>query len=292
MDFKAIKAKFINILTNLKDLSSIKNIFWNFSSGVWLAVLIVFSTPWYVSKLGLELYGLLGIWLVLQAMMNIFDFGLGTTIIKEFSSAKSDLEGARHKRDLLKTIEIFYWIISGLILLILIISSLFLRRDWFNFKSNESINVVNILFLMSFTLFLQYPNVLYLNGLIGLQKHRLMNTLLIIGNSLRYGLGSLILIWHADLIWFFSVQIFVAGSQTLLSRFILWRHISNKDLMNPKFNFELIKNSARFSIGMALTSVAAVTVANIDRIVISKMLPASDLGRYAIAFYSNRSFYN
>lgn len=284
MKYKILVCKIKEPILNFINLKSAQNVFWNSFAGVWLALLILISTPWYVSKLGLELYGILSLWLVFQSLMNLFDFGLGATIIKEFASSKSYTEGEIYKRDLLKTIEIFYWSIAGAILILLIFLSNFISTQWLNLESPKSINLVYTLWLISATLFFQFPNVLYLNGLIGLQEHKLMNILQITGNTLRYGCGFLILFWHAELTWFFAVQIIVAASQTLVTRYILWKKISSKQKDKPVFKFTLIRNSARFSFGMALTSIAAVLLANVDRIAISKILPASELGRYAIAF--------
>ena len=124
MNFK--KLKYNNLITwDFIKFNSIQNVFWNFISGVWLALLIILSTPWYISTLGLELYGVLSIWLVFQAMMSFFDFGLGATIIREFAGSKSDEEGDYYKQNLLKTTEIFYWCIAAIIFFFLIIFSFF-----------------------------------------------------------------------------------------------------------------------------------------------------------------------
>ncbi len=266
-----------------KKLNSLQNTFWNLIAGVWLAVLVVLSTPWYISSLGLELYGILNIWLVLQAMMNFFDFGFGATVIKEFASLKSDQEGDKYKLNLLKTVEIFYWLIAFFIFFLLIIFAIFFSENWFTID-NKQINIVQIMFLMSCTLFFQFPNNLYLNGLIGLQRHKLMNILQITGNTLRYSLGSLTLYFYQDLICFFSVQIILAVFQTLITRYFLRRGINNVELHKSVFQFALLRKSAKFSSGMALTSIAAVLISNIDRIAISKILSASELGKYAVAF--------
>jgi O-antigen/teichoic acid export membrane protein len=137
---------------------------------------------------------------------------------------------------------------------------------------------------MSCTLFFQFPNNLYLNGLIGLQNHKLVNLIQISGNTLRYGLGSLILYFHPDLIWFFSTQLIVALLQTLVTRHFLRNGITGSSLYKPVFNFSLLRKSARFSSGMALTSIAAVLICNVDRIAISKILSVMELGKYAVAF--------
>ncbi|MBA4277229.1 oligosaccharide flippase family protein [Flavobacterium sp.] len=283
MNFKIFNGNKIKNKNFIK-FNSIQNVFWNFVAGVWLALLIILSTPWYIATLGLELYGVLSIWLVFQALMSFFDFGLGATIIREFAGAKSDKDGDFHKQNLLKTTEIFYWSIAVILFFFLIIFSIFFSNYWFTFDISKEINIVYIMLLMSCTLFFQFPNVLYFNGLIGLQNHRLMNMLQISANTLRYGMGSLILFFHNDLVWFFSVQIIIAILQTFITRYFLWKGINYTGIYKPVFNLDLLRISARFSGGMALTSIAAVLISNIDRIVISKVLPVSELGKYAIAF--------
>lgn len=283
MKFNTSKFKKIESWNFIK-FNSLHNVFWNFISGVWLALMIISSTPWYISTLGIELYGVLSMWLVFQAMMSFFDFGLGATIIREFSASKSDEVGSFYKQDLLKTTELFYWGISVVIFIFLIIFSVFFSNYWFTFDNSKNINIILIMLLISCTLFFQFPNVLYFNGLIGLQKHKLMNLLQIFGNSLRYGMGSLILIFHNDLIWFFSVQIIVAILQTFITRYFLINSINYTINSKPVFNLNLLRNSAKFSSGMALTSIAAVLISNIDRIALSKIIPVSELGKYAVAF--------
>lgn len=283
MNFKILKYNKIKSWDFIK-FNSIQNVFWNFIAGVWLALLIILSTPWYISRLGLELYGVLSIWLVFQAMMSFFDFGLGATIIREFAASKANEAGDFYKQDLLKTTEIFYWSIAAIVFFFLIIFSVFFSKYWFTFYSTKNIDIISIMLLMSCTLFFQFPNVLYFNGLIGLQNHRLMNILQISGNTLRYGMGSLILFFHNDLIWFFSVQTVVAILQTFTTRYFLRKGINYTSMYKPVFNLDLLRQSAKFSRGMALTSIAAVLISNVDRIAISKILPASELGKYAVAF--------
>jgi O-antigen/teichoic acid export membrane protein len=53
---------------------------------------------------------------------------------------------------------------------------------------------------------------------------------------------------------------------------------------NPVFRIEVIRQTWRFAAGMALTALAAVLMANADRIALSRLLPTAELGKYSIAF--------
>jgi O-antigen/teichoic acid export membrane protein len=273
-----------NIATLFLNNKSSKNVFWNLFGGFWAAILIVLSTPWYVSILGLDGYGILSIWLILQVMMGLFDFGLGATLIKEFASSQMNAKGYSYKRDLLRTIEVFYWIITALVTSFFFISSGFIGNFWLNSNALPSAYIIDILRLICVTLLFQFPNSLYTNGLAGLQEHKLMNILQIIGNTLRYGGGGLILIWKGELIWFFFGQILVAIVVTFGTRFALVNKISAMKINSAVFRKEMLLKSWRFSSGMALTAVAAILMSNIDRIAISNMLSTTELGMYAVAF--------
>src|SRR5258707_41099 len=78
-----------------------RNVAWNVLGGGWAGVLVVLCTPFYVSRLGLEGYGIVGLWLVMQVMMGLLDVGMGATVVKAFAGSRSDREGHEFKRDLL-----------------------------------------------------------------------------------------------------------------------------------------------------------------------------------------------
>jgi O-antigen/teichoic acid export membrane protein len=262
----------------------IKGVSWNFIAAVWMAVMTVLVTPLYVFKLGLDVYGIIAIWLVFQSVMNFFDFGLGATLTKEFSTI-SIREGQGYKySDTLQTIEIVYWGISAIcvVLLILVTNVFFIEFIDLKFVNIEKIST--IMLLMFISLFFQFPNILYLSGLIGLQSHQTVSILQIAGNTLKFGVGAVIFLIKPDLVAFFCAQIIVALLQTFISRFFLWKLISKETYPKFFFNFNIIRKVWNFSKHMALTSLLAVLISNIDRIFVFRLLPSEDFGRYSLAF--------
>ena len=262
----------------------IKNISWNFISGIWTAVIILIVTPIYLSKLGLNLYSIIGLWLILQAIMSLFDFGLGATLTKEFASISNQNVKYQNASDILRTIEILYWCISAICVFLIIIITYFLLDEWINFKFNKVENISSIIFFMSVSVFFQFPNVLYINGLIGLQKHQLASILQIIGNTFKFGFGVFIFFNQPNLLYFFYAQIIIAIFQTFITRHFLWKSIPIEGIKKPIFNTLIIKKIAGFSKQMALTSILAVIISNADRLFIIKFLPIEELSRYSIAF--------
>lgn len=263
---------------------SVKNVLWNMLGGVWAGVLIVLATPYYVTRLGLEGYGIVGLWLMMQVMMGLLDMGMGATLVKEFSGVRQNPHGLGSRRDLLRTLESIYWVVSFLFALVVVLSAGWVGSHWLKSNALPNASLGNAMQLMGITLGLQFPYVLYSNGLSGLQEHGRMNFLQIMGNSLRYGGGAAVLFWRADLVWFFAAQALIAAAQTFATRRVVWKMISEADAEPPTFRLEMLQRLWRFSAGMALTAISAVLLANVDRIALSKLMSTAELGKYAVAF--------
>ncbi len=263
---------------------SARNVAWNVLGGAWAGVLVVLATPFYVSRLGLEGYGLVGLWLVMQVMMGLLDVGMGATVVKAFAGSRPDNEGHEFKRDLLRTLEVFYWGVALVLSVGLVLTSGWIGEHWLKSHALSSASVSDALRLMAIALGFQFPSSLYANGLAGLQEQGRMNALQILGNTLRYGGGVTVLLWRPDVVWFFVMQSLVAAVQTLVTRREVWRMIYAIAAPHPVVRMELIRRTWRYSAGMALSALAAVLMSNADRIALSTLLPTAELGKYSIAF--------
>jgi O-antigen/teichoic acid export membrane protein len=281
---KKISAMIQKLKKNLSFNQSFKNVIWNLLGGAWTGILIVLVTPRYVSLLGLEGYGILGLWLMMQAMMGLLDIGLGATLVREFANSGGDKSSLAIKRDVLRTLEIVYWIIATLLVLGLVLASEWVGVHWLKTTSISNDSIGDALSLMAIALGFQFPYALYSNGMAGLQEQGKMNAIQILGNGLRYGSGVAVLLWRADLIWFFAVQALVSAAQTFGIRTVVWRMIAEEKAPSPRFRLTLLKGLWKYSAGMALTALSAVMLANADRIALSKMVSTAEFGRYAVAF--------
>jgi O-antigen/teichoic acid export membrane protein len=265
----------------LKKNISLKNIFWNLAGGIIAGLLVILITPIYIKLLGVDGYGILSLWLVFQLMLGLFDFGMGPTIVKEFSK---ELYDKQSRLDLLKTAETFNLIIALLIFALFFFSSNWLATNWFKSTFFTPNDLSLTLKLISITIALQFPSSIYLNVLTGLQEHKQMNIIIITSNLIRHLLGIGILIFKPSLNYFFTIQIIFTLFQTGSLKIYIWNLLHDKSLRNPKVNLKILKPIWRFSIGMALTSFAAVALSNIDKVILSKMVTTRELGNYSIAF--------
>lgn len=250
----------------------------------WNGLLTIVATPWYIALLGMEGYGLVGFWLVLQAVLSLLDLGLGATALREFAAADGLREGARRRVDLLLTLECIYWPIAALLAVVLFAGGGWVAGHWLNITSFSEASVTRSIQWMAIAIGVQFPNALYFSGLAGLQRQGTLNALQMTGNTLRHGGGVAVLYWRPDPALFFLVQAVVTALQTLATRAVLWRLSREQSRDRPRLQWGLIKGVWRFSAGMASTTIAGVLLANTDRLALSKLMPASELGKYALAW--------
>jgi O-antigen/teichoic acid export membrane protein len=261
-----------------------KNVSWNLLGGAWTGLLVVLATPWYVSELGLDGYGVVSLWLMLQVMIGLLDMGIGASLIKGLASTPRGTSGAEVRRDLLRTLELLYWGIALALTLALVVSVDWISHRWLKAGSLPADSLLTAMLMMSVSLGLQFPSALYTNGMAGLQAHAHMNAMQVAGNTLRYGAGAAVLLWRADIVWFFGVQIGVAAAQTMATRALAWHLLSAPGAEPPRFRRTLLAEIQGFSTRMALTALCAVLLASADRLALSRMVSMEALGQYAVAF--------
>jgi O-antigen/teichoic acid export membrane protein len=275
--------KLRSLTATLGSSRSARNVLWNAIGGGFVGVMSTVATPWYVSRLGFEGYGVVGLWMMMQVMAGLLDLGMGATLVKGFAGAADDPRSRSERSDLLKTLEYVYWTLAAVPSIALALAAPWIATRWLHSPSLSPEYLTASIRMMSVALALQFPCSLYASGLAGLQDHGRMNRLQIIATMMRFGGGAAILGWRADLVWFFLVQSFVAIVQTLATRRAVWRQVRVRD-GHPSFQLPILRRVWRFSAGMALTASTAVLLSNMDRVVLSRMRSTVELGKYSLAF--------
>ena len=257
----------------------------NFVGGIWTGVLIVSTTPIFVSALGFEGFGLIGFWQLLLLVSVIFDFGLGASLVREFARYNGNNEPKFKYIELLLALQPFYVLMSALVAAAIYFSANWLTNSWLKLTFISTADASLIIKLMGGAIALQFISTLYSNGLAGLQQHGAMNSFQIFGNTLKYLGGVVVLLIFNNLIIFFIYQLFAALLVCLLTRrYLLGQMGKIKTHHLSKLDFSHIYKLSKYSTGMFMTALCGLLLANIDRIVLSKFVHAEDFGRYTLAF--------
>src|ERR1035437_6650313 len=87
-----------------------KNAIVNLLGRGWGALLSIDLTPLYIKFLGIEAYGLIGVFITLQTLLSILDMGLGTAANREMAVLSVRNESLPQMRNLVRTLEWIYWV--------------------------------------------------------------------------------------------------------------------------------------------------------------------------------------
>jgi O-antigen/teichoic acid export membrane protein len=260
-----------------------KNIAANFGGGVWIGLMGLVFVPLYIHFLGIEAYGLIGIFATLLALFGLLDMGLSGTLNREMARLAVQEGEAREIRDLVRTLEIPYWLVGLLISVIVIVLSPFIAYRWVNAENLSPKTVQTAIMIMGLAVAFQWPISFYSGGLMGLQRQVLLNVINVVMATFR-GLGAVLILWLVSptVEAFFSWQIVVSVVHISLIVFFLWRSLPYT-AEPPRFRRELLLNIWRFAAGMTGITVLSTILMQLDKVILSRMLSLEMFGYYALA---------
>lgn len=260
-----------------------KNMTANFAGSFWQALMAFIFIPLYIKFVGIESWGLIGIFVTLQAMSSILDLGMSNTLNREMARLSALKDRQQEMRNLVRTLEMLYWGIAALVGIAIVSLSPFIAHHWIKANQLSPKAVEQAFLLMGIAIALQMPVGFYSGGLIGLQRQVLLNAINIAANTLR-GIGVVLLLWlvsptiQAYFLWQIAVSII---NILLLAMFLKRRLLFAGN--TTVFQKQLLKGVWRFAAGMSAISVLAVILTQMDKIILSRMLSLEMFGYYTLA---------
>ncbi len=266
-------------------MSSIKkNIVANLVGKVWAATIALLLIPQYIKYLGIESYGLIGFYSTLSGSLALLDLGLSITLNRELAKLKSQDRSIKDLRDLTFSLERIYWLIGIAICFLIFALSGFIANHWVNVENLPLSTVKRSVMLMGAVFACQWPISLYNGGLTGLDKQVFNNVVTVVMTTLRAAGVILILKFFSPTLQaFFLWQAAISFLYVITLRWGLWNRIpahSNK----PRFSKVQIKIIWQFAAGMTGISLITFFITQVDKIILSKLLPLSQFGYYTLAF--------
>jgi Membrane protein involved in the export of O-antigen and teichoic acid len=264
-------------------MSSIKkNVIANFSGSAWTGLMGVIFVPFYIRMMGVESYGIIGIFASLQAMFAVLDLGLSQALAREMARLSVDQKNTNRMADTARTLEIIYWGIALVVVAVITLASHFIAYQWLNPEKLSREFLQEVLWIMALVVGLRWPVSLYIGGLNGLQRQVLVNSLLAIFATLQ-GAGALAVLWliQPTIQAFFFWQALMALAQVIVLRIALWRNLSSE--RKGIFRGDVLKEIWRFAAGMTGISLVSTILMQTDKILLSKLLALSDFGYYTFA---------
>jgi O-antigen/teichoic acid export membrane protein len=260
-----------------------RNLIANFS-GVGLSSLVHFvCIPFYVKLMGIESYGLIGFHIMLMGALQIFDLGLSPTINRELARYSVQTDKADEARDFVRTLEISCWCLGIITGAAIMSAASFITTHWISTGSLPLVEVQCAIVAMGVIAALQWPLSLYVGGLMGLQHQVLANAVRVAVSIVSHG-GAVAILWlySPTITCYLTWQLGVAAVQTLLVAYCLWSHMP-RSTRRATFSPQLIRGIWRFAAGMSGITFTALIIAEMDKVMLSKLLTLENFGYYTLA---------
>jgi O-antigen/teichoic acid export membrane protein len=265
-------------------MSQLKNnIIANFLGRGWTIIMGMAFIPLYIKFMGIESYGLVGLFGTIQTFSSLLDMGLSSALNRELAMLSGAANGKQESRDLVRTLEIIYWGITAIIALCIMAVSPLISNSWIKAEHLSPGTIQLALTLMGVVIACQFPVSFYSGGLLGLQKQVLLSGLSVTVATLR-GIGMVLVLWliSPTIQAFFIWQAAVSLLQTMIVSVSLWRSLP-KTLSPPRFKKDLFLRVWRFAAGMTGISLVSIVLMQADKVILSTMLTLEDFGYYNLA---------
>lgn len=258
-----------------------RNLLAGLTNSIWSALIVLAVVPFYLKYLGIEAYGLIGFFVTTQAVLSLLDMGMAPTINREVArcSATGNLKEAGK---LLHTLAVVYWTMAGLISLVILALAPLIASYWLQSKQLSQETISNAVLLMGLVVACRWPIGLYHGALIGAQRVTVSSAI----NMAMVTIGSLGAVMvlafvsptiEAFFIWQASVGLIYA----IVMRTAAWR-IIGKTKQN-RFDVGELKRIWRFTAGMSAIGLTGLVFAQLDKVILSKMLGLEEFGHYMLA---------
>lgn len=250
----------------------------------WSGVVQLVCIPFYIKLMGIESYGLIGFYLVLQAMLQVLDLGLSPTMNREMARYSVQPDKAAEARDLVRTLEIGYWLIGLFIGVVILAAAPWIAAHWIKAGAIPIRNVTQAVMLMAALAVFQWPVSFYEGGLMGLRRQLLWNTLRIV-TATANSVGGVLILWlvsptiRAFLVW----QVGVTALFVTTAAIFLWRRLPASD-RPPRFDLVVARNVRDFAAGMTGIAVISLVLTQADKLLVSKLFSLKTFGYYALAW--------
>ena len=260
-----------------------RNVVANYLGQAWSAVMALAFLPLYIRFLGMEAYGLVGLFALAQAWMTLLDMGMTPTLGREMARFSAGGHSAQSVRNLLLSLEVVCILIALATCAGVWLAADWLASDWLRADKLPQTVVAGAIEVMAFVIALRFVEGLYRSALIGLQRQvwwNIANALL----STARALGAWIVLaqFSSTINAFFWWQAIASlGSIAVLS-FATHGFLPSAPA-RTSFSLPALRRVSKFARGMVGITFLSILLMQIDKVLLSRLLPLEIFGYYSLA---------
>lgn len=237
--------------------------------------------PLYLGYMGAEAYGMVGFFTLMQVWLNILDLGLSQTLNRQAASAS--VSGYQHFVSVLRSFELIFCVLAIITISVVFLASSWMATNWFQADVLTASDIRHALQIMGVIIALRWQTALYRSGILGFEYHVWNNLVSTAYASFRF-IGSLMLVAFVsnDILHFFYYQLLLAIIEFIVLRFKLYRILPTNLDWRWQFDLPAVRKVAPFALGVAYSAALWVAVTQLDKLVLSTLLPLEQFGYFSL----------
>lgn len=259
------------------------NIAANYAGQAWTAIMSLAFVPVYIRHLGMEAYGLIGVFAMLQVWLSLLDLGLTPTLGREMARPLEHRADVERLWSLLRSVEVAVAGIGAATAIALAAASGWLASAWLTVEALPLRSVASACALMGVVTGLRFLENAYRSSVAGLQRQVSLNVATGLLATIRSAGAAAIVVWVSrDIQTFFLWQVLVSLLSVVVLRALVVHSMPPSE-GSPKFGWASLAGVGRFSAGTFGISLLGFMISQTDKLVLSKVLPLSAFGTYSLA---------
>ena len=261
-----------------------RNALSNLVGRLWSAALSLLTVPIFISYLGPEAYGLVGLYASFEVIFTFLDLGLSATVNREIARNIGTGKPGQESKNLLRTFEYFYWAIGFGVAFLIAVFAGWIAHNWVIIDVLSPEQVQKSIYMMALMFAARWPMNLYIGAFRGLQKQFLQNIISIAAATLRVITALFILIFISNQVTIFLFwQAISCGMEILFLLIFSWRELNKISQERPRIDLRIIKQVWKFALSFNLVGVLGMILSSAGSLIASKFVNLSEIGYYSVA---------
>lgn len=260
-----------------------KNIAANYLGQGWAALMGLAFIPLYIKYLGMEAYGLIGLFSIMQVWLTLLDMGMTPTLTREMGRFTAGAHSSQSISNLLRSLEILCFSLAALIGLVVWSASGYLASDWLKAEKLPTEVVAQGLSVMAVVVAFRFVEGIYRGSLFGLQRQVLYNGINSILAAVRHGGAVAVLAWVSPTVQTFFIWQAIISLLTVAVLSVSVHRALPKPPFPPRFLLKALASVWQFAGGMMAITFFSLLLTQVDKILLSHLLTLESFGYYALA---------
>jgi O-antigen/teichoic acid export membrane protein len=258
-----------------------RNILYNLSGQLLLAGLGFVAVKFVFKQLGGDALGIIYFTLTLNAALSsVLGMGLGETTVREVSAHFAS--EPRYIRSLIRTGSLFYWATYVTFAVALYYGAPVLVHRWINLKTLDPGTAIHVLRALGIASFAALPCAFYVSILRGLERMEFNNAIDVVTSALQQ-FGTIVILLFGGGLLPVVYWISACYGLAIIAYLLVCAHFFSWDALLPGFSISVARRNITYASSMAVISLLGMIQMQMDKVIVSKLLPIGLFGFYTVA---------